>query len=747
VFRLVHLDVKRRRGRLRYVVSTETGPGVDAAPQHDAAPVDATHPTEAGPPTDGGTDVTQEGSASGVFSTAPVDFGLADCGGKPATATQSYGFQNNGPVAITWSASVAGPVFAIEGPTSGSVAPGASGSITVGVTTVPATSTAGTAILDTFTLTTNVPGFSTVSVPLTVTPHGGSLTLTGPAGFGSVTLGKATTVPFTLTNAGNAPVGVTLGAPTSAQFVLTYTGAPAAASIAAGQSLPGASATFTPTASGAQSATAAIQVTGVLCASPATSIALSGTGTTSPLSIGPSPLDFSTVGCGQSVPPQAITLQNSNGVAIPYTTTLGLGASSPYKLDAPTGTVPANGKAVINVTPNPVPAAANLQAGAYDETLTITPQGVSPVSIPLKESAVGALLLVGMANPHFGTVTNTTKTLPAVIFNNGNQAATATLAVTGAGYAAAFTGSNSVPPNGGSVNANVTFTASTNATVNGTLTASAPNMCSPLPTPVAMDATAEVPVATFPKGKGPFNLAITCGSAGTSGGFLLQNAGSAPMTIVNPVSTGGHFAISGLTSPIPAGGSDTVTLTAIVGSALGSAAPYPDTLHFTTDEVGGPAYSIPVSVTVTGVNLALSPPSFAFTDCNSQSFAVVTTGVMPPNGVVTVQGTPPYCVGDCPSGVGFSAGFDTAVNAGEQPDGVRGDGARLPGAHPDQRDVQRRSLRELRLEPLLTRARVNGRARAPSSRPAQRPPSPSSPSSRTSRGAPRRRRTHARSIA
>jgi hypothetical protein len=642
----------------------------DGGHNDGAPPLDATQ--EAAPTPDSGTD----GPTTGVFSTAPVDFGLADCGGTPSPASHSYGFQNPGPATITWSATVGGPVFAIQGPSSGSVAPGASGSITVGVSPVPATSTAGTAIQDTLTLTTNVPGFTTVTVPLRVTPHGGSLTLTGPAGFGTVTLGKATTLPFTLTNAGNAPVSVTFGAPTNPQFAIAYTGAPAAASIAAGQSLAGATATFTPSGGGAQNATAAIQVTGVLCASPATSVALSGTGTSSPLSIGPSPLDFTTVACGATAPPQAITLQNANSVAIPYTTTLALGANSPFALDAPTGSVPANGKAVINVSPKQVPLAANLAAHAYDDTLTITPQGATAVNVPLKESAVGAVLGVNMPNTHFGTVTNTTATLPFTVVNTGNQAAAASLAVTGTGFGAAFTGSTSVPA-GGNAPGSASFHATTNATINGTLTVAAPNLCAPLPTAVAMDATSQVPVAQFPQGQGPLNVAITCGGAvGSTASFTVHNSGNAPMKIVNPTSVGGQFAITQFASPIPAGGTDTVIVQALVGSALGSATPYADTLKFSTDENGSPSYFVPVNVTVTGVNLALSQPSFAFSSCSDVNFSVDATGTMPPNGVVTVQGNTNYCVGECGFAVGFGAGFDAAVNVvpgGSYPDRIYSD--------------------------------------------------------------------------
>jgi hypothetical protein len=620
--------------------------------------------SETGPPHDGGTlDATdaahEAGNAAGTFSTAPVDFGLANCGGQPSPASQTYTFQNTGPVAITWSASVGSSVFAIQGASSGTVAPGASGSITVGVTTIPATSTAGTPIQDTLTITTNVPGSTTVAVPLSVTPQGGSLTLTGPGGFGSVTVGKPVTQSFALQNVGNASVSVTLGSSTNPLFTVTYTGAPGPASIAAGQSLAGGSATFTPTAAGAQSGSAAIQVTGVLCASPATSIALSGTGTTSPLSIGPSPLDFSTVTCGKTAPAQTVTLQNANGLAIPFTASLGQGASSPYTIDAPTGTVPPNGSAVIHVTPNPVPAAANLTPGFYDDTLTVTGQGLTPVVIPLQESAGGAVLAITMANTHFGTVTNTTATLPFTVTNSGNQDASLHLNVSGStNFSALLTTTTTATANGGTAPGNVSFTPTINGAASGSLSVSAPNLCAP-PASIAFDAVGQIPIASFPKGQGPFAVAITCGGAGSSASFAVHNGGNAPLSIVNPISVNGDFSISGFTSPIAPGGTDTVTVTAVVGSAGGSATPYADTLRFSTNEVGGPTYTIPVNVTVTGINLVLSPSSFSFTDCATNlPFSIVVTGSLPAGVPATVAGNASYCAfGSCGESVGFRGGF------------------------------------------------------------------------------------------
>jgi hypothetical protein len=637
-------------GGLNFDAGLDAGLNFPETGGQDATPSDSGE--------DGGKDGGQDASSSGTFSTAPVSFGLADCGGQPSPATKNYTFTNTGPLAVNWSATVGTPVFAIQGPASGTVAPGEQGSITVGVTSIPTTSTAGTPLTDTLTLTTNVPGYTTVLVPLTVTPQGGTLTVSSAPGFGSVTVATTDTQPVTLQNVGNAPVQITLGAPTDPQFAVTYTGAPAAATIAAGASLAGGSATFTPTAAGAASATAAIQVTGAVCGNSATSIALSGTGTAAPLSVGPSPLNFSTVTCGQTAAAQAITLKNASANPIAYTTALGKGTSSPYTLSAPTGTVPANGQTVVNVTPAQVPLAANLTAGFYNDTLTVTGQGQPAVVIPLQESAGGAILTLNMANSNFGNVSNTTASLPFSVTNTGNESATVTVSVTGTNFSDSFP-VNTVAANG-TENGTALFTALTNAGVVGTLSVSAPNLCDPAPLVITLKAVGQVPVASF--SSAPLAVSATCTLGTTSTALTITNTGNAPMSLGSLGSTNGHFTIGAVTNPIPAGGNGTINITGVLPASPTGGSVLADTLTFGTNEPGTPVYSVPVNDSIIGANVVMTPSSFNFTTCNNVAYSVVVTGIIPNGNTVTVVGNGAnYVVGDSAVGFGFNGAFDQAV--------------------------------------------------------------------------------------
>ena len=337
-----------------------------------------------------------------------------------------------------------------------------------------------------------MPGFGTVIVPLEVTPQGGSLVVSGTTGFGSVTVGQPATQAFTLQNVGNAGVSVALGTPSDNEFVFTYAGAPSAASIGGGGSLAGAKGTFTPTSAGAKTTTVSLTVTGALCASlTASSLSFSGTGTTAPVTIGPSPLSFNTVFCGQTAKAQPITLTNTNGVGLAYTTSLGLGASSNYTLDAPTGTVPANGQFVINVSPAAIPVSASLTPGAYDDTLSITVAGFPAVTIPLQESAAGSILTISMPSTNFGTFTcKGANTLPFTVTNTGNVDAPLTVTASGAGFGASLTVVNVATANGGQAPGKASFSASSIGSFAGQLTVtSTVPQCGPPQAPIVLSAT------------------------------------------------------------------------------------------------------------------------------------------------------------------------------------------------------------------------------------------------------------------
>ncbi len=623
------------------VDSASSPNGVDASFDAASLPGFDAHGSDTSAPPPG-----SDASASGSFDTTPIDFGLVNCGAGGAPKT--YTFTNTGPVPITYSAAIEnGAVFAVQGTSSGTVAPGASASLAVAVANVPTTSKAGTAVAGALTVTTDVPGFTQVRVPLSVTPQGGSLAVSPAlAGFGQVQIGlDGTPIPLTITNVGNLAVNVTLATATDAEFGVTYTGAPAPGAIAPGGGvLSGASATFHPTSGGAlKTATAAIQTTDPLCASAASAVSLSGTGTAAQITVGPDPLQFGTVSCGAKGAALQVTIKNTSAGGVTFTDALGRGAASPFQVDVASGTVPGNGQTVITVTPKAIPVPGNIAVGAYDDTLVVTPaasSGVGPTTLTLKESAQGAILVFAMPTSAFGTVQNTTATLPFTVTNNGNVSAPLTLSTTGTGYGATFTGTSTAASGGGQAIGTASFTSTSNATVGGSVKVSTTQaMCAAPPGVVSLTATGAVPVATFPTGT--IALAATCGNGATSQATLLvQNTGNAPLTLVGVKSVNGTFTVTSAPASIPAQSQGSIVVqAAAIGTGIAGGSSRADSLAFTTNEVGNPTRTVPVSVAVSGANLSfVGGNQVAVTSCALTPYTVTNTGNMPAN----VTGDPPY---------------------------------------------------------------------------------------------------------
>jgi hypothetical protein len=542
----------------------------------------------------------ETGTIMGTLSTAPVDFGPAPCGSAPAS--KSYTFQNTGPIPIVWSASV-DSIFTITPPTSGTVAPGQSGTLTVTASAVPVTSDPSVPITGTLSLTTNVPGYTSIQVPLTVEPQGGSLSSSlTPIAFGTTELTTPATLSFSLKNLGNQPVTVTFGTPTDNEFALSYTGSPGMVTIAPGATLPQASATFSPQSAGQKTATIAIQTTDAVCAS-ATSLSLNGTGTTAPVSVGPGSLQFGAVACGTTASTQTTTIRNGYSSAVAYTATLGLGAASPYSLSSTAGNVPALGQTTITVTPAPIPVNGNTSAGAYDDTLTIATPGVpgsQPTVVQLTESASGAILALQMPTTGFGMVTGQT-TLPFTVTNTGNLAAPLTLVTTGPGFNAGFPGLTVAQPGGAAVPGVAGFTPTQGGMVTGTLSVTTTvAQCAPPPMAVALSATGEIPVASF--SNDTLDVAYLFCQANQQATLTITNNGNDALTISNVGSgnvngnTGqpAAFVVESAVTSIPPGQSGTIVIgpTDPGGSESGT---FLDTLLFTTNEPGSPSHSVPVS--------------------------------------------------------------------------------------------------------------------------------------------------------
>src|SRR5579859_68973 len=356
----------------------ESGTFEGGGSPHDGGTGDATTHDAGGGDGDatsgeGGAEAGEGGSPATDLTAGTIDFGAVDCGAKPSSNTLT--FKNTGTAPLTYSLSLAnGTLFSLAGaPSSGSVAPGQSATVTIAATTVPVASTAGAAITDTLTVKTNAASAATVLVTLKVTPQGGTLTLTPPtAAFGQAFLNvQAPDVPLTITNTGNAAVTVALGAPQDAEFATTWTGSPTGVSLAPGATLPGAAARFKPTSTGAKTDASAITVTGAVCGTSATSVALSGTGSTAPVSIGPGTLAFGPTFCSTAAPSQSVTLTSTASTAITYTATLAKGTF--YTLTGGSGTIPANGKATITVQPGTVPPdPTSIPGTSLGDTLTVT---------------------------------------------------------------------------------------------------------------------------------------------------------------------------------------------------------------------------------------------------------------------------------------------------------------------------------------------------------------------------------------
>jgi hypothetical protein len=594
-------------------------------------------------------DVAEEeaGILSGTFATGPVNFPPIACGSPGPSG--SYTFKNTGTLPITWSAALTqGTFFTILGPSSGTVMPGATGTLTVAAGTVPAATTAGTTFNDTLTLTTNVPGYTTISVPLSATAAGGTLALVpNTVGFGQVQLSKTTPLPFALTNVGNAPVSVAVGTPSDPQFALGYTGAPGAVTLQPSATLVGAQAAFAPSAIGTQQATSTITTTGAICGTSVTSIPMNGVGTTAPVTVTPGLVDFGTVACGQkSMVNGAVTITNGYSFSITYTATLGLGGASPYTIDVPSGTVAASGTTVLHLSAATIPVPGNVSPNAYGDTLTVTTNAPStpPASVTIDESASGAILGLSMTSANFNNVTaNSTGSLPFTVNNTGNAPAHLTLSTSGAGFSAAFGAGGSTANASGSASGSAVFTPSTPGTASGTMTISTTDvLCSAPLAAVTLAANALVPVASYPGT--PMSVSVVCGQGASAlQSLAITNNGNTPLTLSNISSQGGRLSISAVPQPIPPGQTGYITFTAnaaTIGTDPGGSV-YSDAVVFTTNELGTPTHSVPVQISIDGANLELVDANNVPTNIvnisacfTSTTYGILNTGNVP----VFVQG-------------------------------------------------------------------------------------------------------------
>ena len=284
-----------------------------------------------------------------------LDYLNVNCG--QAATTKTVTVINTGLGALTFTTSVAGSSFTAT-PASGTVAAGDSATVTVSAS-VLATAAANADQTGTLTITTNDTANPTFTVALKLKTAGATLTLTPTvASFGLLPVGtQAPDLAMTLTNTGNLPAVITFAQPADTQFGLTWTGSPAAVTVAASATVPGLAARFKAAKITASSNSTGITVAGGTCGASVATIPMTGQGTNGVVGFSSTDVFFGTngrVNCGTTAAAKTFTITNTGNAAYAWTATLGKGTASPFTFAPMSGTVPANtGSITITVRRSP----------------------------------------------------------------------------------------------------------------------------------------------------------------------------------------------------------------------------------------------------------------------------------------------------------------------------------------------------------------------------------------------------------
>jgi hypothetical protein len=612
-----------------------------------------------------------------TVSPSSVDFGRAECGGA-APAAKTLTLKNAGTAALQWNASLVGSgKFSLAGASGGTLNAGGSVDLTVNAAAVEGGAAAGQAQQATLSLSSNDPQQKNLQIPITLLAEGGQLVLT-PASpdFGVVPVGsQATDIPLTLTNQGNKKVTVGFTQPADTQLTLAWTGSPADVELAPGASLPGLVARFKPTAAKAVQSSSALKVTGAICGTSATAIALSGEGSSGSVGVQPGSLDFGKVKCGATGTAQTIKLSNVGNASFTFDVKAAAGTASPYTVSPDTGSVAASGSVTIAVTPKPVPQTSLTTTDLYGDTLTITTTatGDTPRKIVLHQTAEGARLSFNPTSLSMGEVPiNTGKSASLEVQNSGNATATVTLGANGDGFSVSPTAPTAVV-GGSKLNASVGFTPTFVQAMTGNIsltTASGDTLCAPLPDPVVATGTGSNGSLAISSSELTFGD-VDCGKQTAAQDLTLQNAGSNPFDWTAALGKGGSspFKLSVSSGTLPAAGTVKVTITpsAIPSTASTTNGAFNDLLTITTTISGDKPHTVQLTMTARGAVLTIGPSgSLDFGNVSagtgpSLPFTLQNSGNVPATVTLQITNSPPYSL-DRIAAVQVDPGVDQAAN-------------------------------------------------------------------------------------
>jgi hypothetical protein len=664
--------IRRCGTALAYALSTAactTSGSISAvAPSEDGgggSPVDATATTDAAPHVgDSGAAPPKDGGSGAKLSASAIDFGGVACGGAQSARSLTITAPTMASLAV--SATTTNPAFTVT-PSTLSIGDGGTGTLTVSAL-VPASATAGVSLAGSLVLFTDDATHGNVTLPLTATPTGATLSFAkgAPASiaFPTSEIGTPATTTFDLVNVGNAGAAFSFDAPTSGAFSIS-TASAQPTTLAAGATWP-VGASFTATSSAPVTGTVALAAKGPICGPSLTSIQLSGQGTLGQLAGWPTaPVDFGPADCGGAAPAtQSFTLQNVGSVGARITS-VSLSGAAGFATTAAVGReIPASGgELLISVSAPPVPSPSSLTP--LTSTLSIeTDADSAPHLITLTEEPRGAILSFDTSQtPSFGdfgpVVLLDSASQPLGIANAGNGAAKVAVAtaITADGGSSPFSVSAPTTTIGaqGTQSESVVFSPVAANGVSGTLSLSTSSpLCAPLPAPLPLSGTG--------LGGGPvvsqtsLQFLATCGGpAPQTQSLQISNDGTSPLTWSLGALTGpgaGQYTVTTSAAPgtLAVGESTTIYVKA---AAVPSPAPDPSpaalvaSMAITTDVPLDPPHVVTLGEVPLGDQLAFSVPSLRFGQppigtTLAQTFAVenwANPGSPAANVSLTMQGT------------------------------------------------------------------------------------------------------------
>ncbi len=467
-----------------------------------------------------------------------VNFGKVTVG-KQTTQPVSVANTGNTTVSLT-QATFSNPQFSLPGATFPmSMATGQASNLTVAVTPTAAGTVTGTMTVQ------GSDGSSPVTVNLSATAAaaGPQISLSRTAvPFGTVTVGSTGNQSVTITNNGSADLTISVISVSGAEFGVSGIATPK--TISAGQTAA-MGLTFHPTASGAVSGSVAL--TSNDTANPTTTIALSGTGTTTAtgqLQANATSLSFGNVSSGTSST-QHVILTNTGTAAVQISsiTTTGAGFSTngisfPWTLN-PSATV------TLNVVF--APTAAGSVTGST--TVNSSASG-SPLTITLSGTGVQGSLGIAPSSFAYGSVVDgQTKSQTFTIKNTGNASVTISqLTVTGAGYSVSGLNTPATLAAGASATFSAVFAPTTAGSLTGTITvtSNAPGS----PAKISLSGTGVASSVTL--SANPTSLSFGSVNAGSSStkSVTLTNSGNSNVTISQITVSAKDLTESGVTLPV-----------------------------------------------------------------------------------------------------------------------------------------------------------------------------------------------------